>query len=740
MGSPNHAQSVRVSLKLKAIAFISLLVLVIGGGLSWYFLRQTRDVLTEELQRRALSLAKNLAHNSTYGILIEDAQILQELIKGMLQEDSVLSIHISNAQGKVLAQGIREGQHAVTLPFDTALLSQVSGPAVQTQRLGTQELYRAVAPVERTEAPASQREAGLDVAISLLGVPDHSEPRTTPETVRLGSVQLLLSPATMQAEVRKTFATGIAWTLIVILLGVLVAVLFYNSTLKPIQAMARAASHIAAGELSQRVEAKGHDEIGILAATFNDMTVSLQQRLTELSALHAIGLVISATLDLDQLMHRVLAAIVEHLGYDYATMFQIDHHRQTLVQGRIAGVADDIQAQLQQMTLSLGEEGGFYARVVRHGEPVLMADIAPIQGQGYRPVIELLGCRSFVAVPLKVEGRTLGVLSIGYIKSKRAVSVSDQQILTTVANQLAIGITNASAYHQIEQLNLDLEKRVQERMEELQRQHAQLQEVNRALEVANRHKSEFLANMSHELRTPLNAVIGFSEVLLERMFGELNEKQAEYLDDILGSGKYLLSLINDILDLAKIEAGRLDLELRTFDLKPLLENSLVMVKERAQAHGITLSLETSDDLHSLNADERKVKQIVFNLLSNAVKFTPNGGQVGLRATTIDHAVQIAVWDTGIGIAAEDQQRIFDEFQQARSGLTGKTEGTGLGLTLTKRFVELHGGTLEVESVPDQGSTFTVTLPVAGLIAQRSVMVVQEEGHEPATDATRHEKA
>ena len=205
--------------------------------------------------------------------------------------------------------------------------------------------------------------------------------------------------------------------------------------------------------------------------------------------------------------------------------------------------------------------------------------------------------------------------------------------------------------------------------------------------------------MSHELRTPLNAIIGFSEVLLEKMFGDVNERQEEYLNDILSSGQHLLSLINDILDLSKVEAGKMELELGMFDLRQVLEGSLVMVKERALAHGLTLSLDMADDLSVITGDERKVKQILFNLLSNAVKFTPDKGKVGIVAKRVNGAVQIAVWDTGVGIAPEDQQRIFEEFQQVGHGLAGKTEGTGLGLALTKRFVELHGGTIWVESTP-----------------------------------------
>jgi PAS domain S-box-containing protein len=240
---------------------------------------------------------------------------------------------------------------------------------------------------------------------------------------------------------------------------------------------------------------------------------------------------------------------------------------------------------------------------------------------------------------------------------------------------------------------------------------AALRQAKEAAEVANRAKSEFLANVSHELRTPLNAILGFSEVLLEQMFGPLNAKQEEYLRDILSSGKHLLSLINDLLDLTRIEAGKLELQQRALNLRYLLERSLVMVKDRAVAHNITLSLEVDDSLDTVFVDDQKVKQVLFNLLSNALKFTPAGGQVGIKARRVEGMVRIAVWDTGVGIAREDQQRIFEAFQQVGQGLTGKTEGTGLGLTLTQKFVELHGGTLWVESVPGCGSTFIFTLPV-----------------------------
>ena len=217
--------------------------------------------------------------------------------------------------------------------------------------------------------------------------------------------------------------------------------------------------------------------------------------------------------------------------------------------------------------------------------------------------------------------------------------------------------------------------------------------------------------MSHELRTPLNAVIGFSEVLLERMFGELNEKQEDYLKDIFTSGKHLLSLINDILDLSKIEAGRMELDLGDFDAAQAISNAMTLVRERAQTHGINLSLDASDGIGEIRADERKFKQILLNLLSNAVKFTPDGGTVTVHASVKGESIQVAVQDTGVGISAEDQLVVFDEFKQVGRHYTNKHEGTGLGLSLTKRFVELHGGTLALQSEPGVGSTFSFTLPM-----------------------------
>jgi signal transduction histidine kinase len=296
------------------------------------------------------------------------------------------------------------------------------------------------------------------------------------------------------------------------------------------------------------------------------------------------------------------------------------------------------------------------------------------------------GHRTVVVVPLFREGKPFGTILLRR-QEVRPFSERELALLRTFGDQAAIALENVRLFREIE-------------------------EKSRQLEVANKHKSEFLANMSHELRTPLNAIIGFSEVLLEKMFGEINAKQQDYLSDIHSSGRHLLALINDILDLSKIEAGRMELEPSDFDVPTALQNAMTLVRERAQRHGIALSLDIDPAVGELRADERKFKQILVNLLSNAVKFTPDGGRVALRAQPVDSGLEFSVSDTGIGIAAEDQEKVFEEFRQVGGDYKTKQEGTGLGLALARKFVQLHGGAISVQSELGKGATFTFTIPGA----------------------------
>ena len=286
----------------------------------------------------------------------------------------------------------------------------------------------------------------------------------------------------------------------------------------------------------------------------------------------------------------------------------------------------------------------------------------------------------------------------------------------TVSSSIIVPVKQMEArMHEIAGGNFDARLLVLNRDElgvlasDLNRMSNELGRVYGELEAASRHKSEFLANMSHELRTPLNAIIGFSDVLNTRMFGELNGKQMEYVRDIYASGHHLLSLINDILDLSKVEAGRMELNVTQFDLPAAIDSATTLVRERATRNEISLRLEIDKRLNAFAGDERKFKQILLNLLSNAVGFTAAGGTVAVFAHPIDAGVQLAVRDTGIGIAPHDQDKIFEAFHQVGGDFASRRDGTGLGLTLARRFVAMHGGRLWVESEPGKGSTFSFTL-------------------------------
>jgi signal transduction histidine kinase len=381
-----------------------------------------------------------------------------------------------------------------------------------------------------------------------------------------------------------------------------------------------------------------------------------------------------------------VARAVQLSGTNGGAIYQYDEATKAFHLRATHGMETELIEALRAMPLRLGE--GVLGKAAITRAPVQVPDILDqreASDSRARPILARFGYRSLLAVPLLFEERIVGGL---VVSRKEAGSFPPEvvNLLQTFATQSVLAIQNARLFREIA-------------------------DKSEQLAAASRHKSEFLANMSHELRTPLNAIIGFSEVLLERMFGEVNEKQTEYLQDILSSGQHLLSLINDILDLSKVEAGRMELALAPFHLPLALENALILIKERATRHGISLDLGVDPRLEELLGDERKIRQVLLNLLSNAVKFTPEGGRISLKAVLTDGSVEISVSDTGIGIAPEDQDAIFEEFRQVGSDEARKQEGTGLGLTLAKKFVELHGGRIWVESQVGKGSTFTFILPV-----------------------------
>src|SRR4030095_12409936 len=413
-------------------------------------------------------------------------------------------------------------------------------------------------------------------------------------------------------------------------------------------------------------------------------TRELTRSVDQLTALGEVGRALSSTLNLETVLTTIVSRAVQLSGLDDGVVFEYDEVTEEFVQRVAAESAGALAATRRATRIRKGE--GVVGRTANTLELAQVPDITrsgAYEGRLRETLIED-GVRALLAVPMLREGHLIGCLAVTR-NTPGDFPPETTELLRTFATQSALAIQNARLFREIE-------------------------EKSRQLEVASQHKSEFLANMSHELRTPLNAIIGFSEVLTDRMFGELNEKQEEYLKDIYASGTHLLSLINDILDLSKIEAGRMELELTDFHLPTALDNALMLVRERAGRRSIALLTNIDDRLGQIQADERKVRQVVLNLLSNAIKFTPEGGRIEVAATPKDGFVEVSVSDTGVGIAPADQEAVFEEFRQVGTA-DKKVEGTGLGLTLCRKFVELHGGRIWLNSEPGAGSTFTFTLPV-----------------------------
>ena len=505
------------------------------------------------------------------------------------------------------------------------------------------------------------------------------------------------------SEAYKNLYGSILRTSTLLLIGfgmaLIASVFIGRRVVRPLALLRASVARVGAGDLDHRIEVKTGNEIEALADEFNKMTAQLRESyatlearveertrelqlsLQEVGALSDVSRAVSSSLDLHEVLDTVAGHAVNLSKSDGCGIFEFEPNRQTFGVVASHSLSREFLASIHNTTIDLGKTTIGVA--ADSGQPIQVPDMVNAKDHPYYEFVLKEGFRSVLTVPMTGNHMIRGIVLL-----RRSPGQFEERVvnlLTALASQSKIAIENARLFSEIE-------------------------DKGRQIEAANRLKSEFLANMSHELRTPLNAIIGFSEVLLDPSLKVSEEEQSQFLTDVLSSGKHLLGLINEILDLAKIEAGKMELQIEPALLSDIFESVQNTMRPLATKKTIELDIERITMPEPFPMDSARVKQVLLNLVGNAVKFTPEGGRVWVRANSENGAARVEVGDTGRGIAAEDQERIFLEFQQAGTD-AGKPQGTGLGLALAKKFVEMHGGKIWLESEVGKGSRFFFTLPI-----------------------------
>jgi signal transduction histidine kinase len=494
---------------------------------------------------------------------------------------------------------------------------------------------------------------------------------------------------------RTTWILGLG-----VLLAVVAGMLLARQMVIPIRALQVGAQQIEASDFGHRIELRQADEIADLAAHFNRMADRLQnsysrleqkvaertrelaQSVSELKALEEIGRAVASSLDLNSVLSTIVTRAVQLTQADAGAVYRYDPARGSFELAEAHALEKSIQDAIRAVPVRFDES--VLGNAAKEGHSIAVPDLANAPNYPLREITLQAGFHSVLVVPLLAQDEILGGLVL-HRRSAGDFPDSTVQIMQTFAHQSVLAMTNARLFWEVEQ-------------------------KGRELAIANEHKSQFFATMSHELRTPLNGMLGFTELLLDGLYGALPEKALEVLARVLNDGKHLLGLINDVLDISKIDAGQLTLSLEDYSLPALVENVVASTASLARAKGLEVKTEVPSILPIAHGDERRITQVLLNVVGNAIKFTDSGSVV-IRAKLVDNHFTIAVQDTGPGIPLSDQGRIFEEFQQADSSSTRQKGGTGLGLSISRRLIRAHGGHIDVYSMPGHGSTFNIVLPV-----------------------------
>ena len=501
--------------------------------------------------------------------------------------------------------------------------------------------------------------------------------------------------APLYATLYRSFLLLLAGLLLALIAGLFLA----RKMVVPIQALRVGAARIGAGDLGQRISIKTGDELEGLADQFNDMAGKLQdsyadmenkvetrtqelaQSVGELRALGEVSQAVNSTIDLETVLNTIVTKAAQLAGTEAGAIYVYDETQNEFRLRATYGMSEELITAMQDQHASISDA---VSDLTAAREPNQVADLRDQPSAPVNAIMIKAGYRARLLVPLLAPDGPVGALVVRR-REPGEFPKNTVDLLQTFAAQSALAIQNARLFSEIGQ-------------------------KSQQLEVASQHKSQFLANMSHELRTPLNAVLGYTELILDSIYGEVPEKARTTLERIQSNGRHLLGLINDVLDLSKIEAGQLTLSLTDYSIKGVVHNVYGAVESLATSKNLALKVELPKDLPPAHGDERRLTQVLLNLVGNAIKFTDTG-EVAIRTSVANGSYTVAVHDTGPGIAERDQGKIFEEFQQADSSITKQKGGTGLGLAIAKRIIEMHGGRLWVESELGHGSTFAFTVPV-----------------------------
>ncbi len=625
-------------------------------------------VYEQETARLVLAFAQQAA------LVIEDTR-LHERIQTQLREANLLHSVTAALSSTLNAEHI--------LPYVARSLCEIlngTSAHIFTLDRETGEVI-VIAEYAISEATEEELRSTLGQTLSLADFPTvaHSLAQRRPLQVQADDAEL--APAERQQLARR---------------GIQAALFLPIAVGDRVQGLAQVGESLGTRRFTERECATGQTLIHQAAIAMENASLfeETQQRVRELQLLHDVSLAAASGLRMEDTLQAAAEALATELQGDvHVGLALLAPEGNELCFEAGVGYPADLIGNLR---IPLGE--GITGWVAQHGRPILVSDVS--KEPRYVPIVP--GIRSELCVPLSVGPFIMGVLNVESPQIN-AFTDNEQRLLSTLASNLAVFVERARLFEEIESARIELQQRAEE-----------LQEANLRLQELDRLKDQFLANMSHELRTPLNSIIGFSEVLVDGLVGDLSPDQKEFVQDIHASGQHLLTLINDILDLSKIEAGQVVLNPTTFQLADLLTEVRATVAPLIEKKSQTFTIQQAPDLPPITADRIRIKQVLLNLLSNANKFTPDDGEITLDSRLLDpNTLRLSVTDTGVGIKLEDQEIIFEEFRQADGSATREMMGTGLGLAISKRLVEMHGGRIWVESTDQQGSTFILLLPLAG---------------------------